>query len=88
MKTDAEINYFFFKVSNPAQSVVSYKIFQLGGWSVYVRNRLPGLGQNVLMLLMLQRQFFLKYFNISVTGILASLSYIAPCPIGVLFYLF
>lgn len=67
--------------------MVFYKTFQLGGWSVCVRNRLSGLGQNVLMLLMLQREFFLKYFNISVTGILASLPYIALCQVRVLFYL-
>lgn len=39
------------------------------------------------MLLMPKRQFFLKYFNVSLTGILASLRYIASCQVRVLFYL-
>lgn len=47
-------------------------------------NWLPYLGQNVLML---KREFFLKYFNICLTGILASFPYIAPHQVRVLFYL-
>lgn len=67
-------------------SVVSHKTFLLGGWSLR-KEQAPTLRTKCFDALILQRQFFLKCFNISITGILASLPYIAPCQVRVLFYL-